>query len=153
MNTFPNTRGPEDCILTDMFCKRKSSLIFSSMLSSSHIVNSVCWGHALVNDPTSKRPASDRGQCSEQMLMIWSAVCTGSPHPHAALSASHHFFMDALYLPTPVRSQFRVVRCFRLRSAPLTPSPGCDTWRCTRVGPDASHSCLHIAAIQASFEG
>ena len=39
--------------------------------------------------------------------MMWSAVCSGSPHSHAALSASPHFFMEALYRPTPVRSLFR----------------------------------------------
>ena len=37
-----------------------------------------------------------------------------------------------------------------LRSSPLTPSPGSDTWRCNRVGLDASHSCFHAAAIHAS---
>ena len=124
----------------------------SSFVSSSHIFNSVCWSHALVNGPTSKRPASDGGRCSGQLLMMWSAVCSGSPHSHAALSASPHFFMEALYRPTPVRSLFRVVQCFRLSSSPLTPSPGSDTWRCTRVGPDASHSCFHVAASQASFD-
>ena len=84
------------------------------------------------NGQTSKRPASDGGQCSGQLLMMWSAVCSGSPHSHAALSASPHFFMEALYRPTPVRSLFRVVQCFRLSSSPLTPSSGSDTWRCTR---------------------
>ena len=84
--------------------------------------------------------------------MMWSAVCSGSPHSHAALSASPHCFMDALYRPTPVRSLFRVIQCFRLISSPLTPSPRSDTWRCTRVGPDASHSCFHVAAIHASID-
>ena len=60
--------------------------------------------------------------------------------------------MDVLYRPTPVRSLFRVVQCCRLRSSPLTPSPGFNTWRCTRVGPDASHSSFHAAAIHASLE-
>ena len=105
----------------------------------------MCWSHALVNGPTSKRPASEGGRCSGQLLMMWSAVCSGSPQSHAALSASPHFFMDALYRPTPIRSMFRVVQYFRLRSSPLTPSP-------TRVGPDASHSCFHVAAIHASFD-
>ena len=123
---------------------------FFFRVSSYYIVNSVCWSHALVNGPTSKRPASDGGLCSGQLLMMLSAVCSGSPHSHAALSASPHFFMDALYRPTPVRSLFRVVQCFRHRSSPLTLSPGSDMWRCTRVGPDASHSCFHVAAIHAS---
>ena len=126
--------------------------VFFVRISSSHIVNSVCWSHALVNGPTSKRPASDGGLCSGQLLVMWSAVCSGSPHSHAALSASPHFFMDALYRPTPVRNLFRVVQCFRHRSYPLTSSAGFDTWRCTRVGPDASHSCFHVAAIHASFD-
>ena len=107
---------------------------------------------ALVNGPSSKMPVSDGGQCSGQLLMMWSAVCSGTPHSHAALFASPHFFMDALYRPTPVRSLFRVVQCFRLSSSPLTPSPGSDTWRCTRVGLDSFHSCFHVAAIHASFD-
>ena len=102
-------------------------LLLSCIIVSDQIVNSVCWSHALVNGPTSKMPASDGGLCIGQPLMMWSAVCSGSPHSHAALSASPHFFMDALYRPTPVRSRFRVVHCFRLRSSPLTPSPGSDT--------------------------
>ena len=110
----------------------KRYVFFFYRISSSHIFNSVCWSHALVNGQTSKRPASDGGQCSGQLLMMWSAVCSGSPHSHAALSASPHFFMEALYRPTPVRSLFRVVQCFRLSSSPLTPSSGSDTWRCTR---------------------
>ena len=120
-------------------------------ISSSHIIiNSICWSHALANGPTSKRPASDGGRCSGQLLMMWSAVCSCSPH--AELSARPHFFVDDLYRPTPVRSLFRVVPCFRLRSSPLTPSPGSDKWRCTRVGPDAPHSCFHVAVIHASFD-
>ena len=118
--------------------------IFFFRISSSYIVNSVCWSHALVNGPTSKRPASDGGRYSGQLLMMWSAVCSGSPHSHAALSARPHFFIDALNRPTPVRSLFRVVQCFRLRSSPWTPSPGSDTWLCTRVGPDASQSFFHV---------
>ena len=97
-------------------------------------------------------PAADGGLCSGQLFSIWSSVCSVSPHSHAALSASPHFFMDALYRPTPVRSLFRVGQCFRLIYSPLTPSPGSDTWRCTRVGPDASHACFHVAAILASFD-
>ena len=112
------------------------SVLLLSYISSSHIVNSVCWSLALVNGPTSKRPVSDGGRCSGQLLMMWSAVCSGSPHSHATLSANPHFFIDARYRPTPVRSLFRVDQGFRLRSSPLTPSLGSDTWRCTRVGPD-----------------
>ena len=44
---------------------------------------------------SSKRPASDGGRCSGQLLMMWAAVCSGSPHSHAALSASPHFVIDA----------------------------------------------------------
>ena len=103
--------------------------VFFYRISSSHIFNSVCWSHALVNGPTSKSPASDGGRCSGQLLMMWSAVCSGSPHSHVARSASPHFFVEALYRPTSVRSLFRVVQCFRLSSSPLTPSPGSDTWQ------------------------
>ena len=67
---------------------------FFLRISSSHIINSVCWSHALVNGPTSTKPASHGGRCSGQLLMMWSAVCSGSPHSHAEQSASRHFFMD-----------------------------------------------------------
>ena len=81
-------------------------LLLLSYISSSHIINSVCWSQSLVNGPTSKRPASDGGRCSGQLLMMWWAVCSGSPHSHAELSASPHFFMDALYRPTLLCSIF-----------------------------------------------
>ena len=48
----------------------------------------MCWSHALVCGLTSKRPSSDGGVCSGQLLMMWSAVCSGSQQSHAALSAS-----------------------------------------------------------------
>ena len=126
------------------------SPIFLSFVYHRLILSTMSVGAMLVISPTSKRPASDVGRCSGQLLMMWSAVCTGSPHSHAALSASPNFFMDALYRRTPVRSLFRVVQCFWLRSSRLTPCPWSDTWRCTRVVPGASHSCFHVAAIHAS---
>ena len=63
---------------------------FFFRIPSSQIVNSVCWSHALVNGPTSKGPASDGGRYSGQLLMMWSAICSGSPHSHVAFSASPH---------------------------------------------------------------
>ena len=121
--------------------------VYHRIILSTQSVGAMLW---LVNGPISKWRAA---RCSGQLLlMMWSAVYSGSPHSHAALSASPHFFMEGLYRPTPGRSLFRVVQCFRRRSSPLTPSPGSDTWRCTRVGPDASHSCFHVAAINASFD-
>ena len=138
---YSTVSNPLDCIFF-LFCH----------VSSYTIVNSVCWGHALINGPTSKRPASDGGLRIGQLLMMWSSVCSGSPHSHAALSDSPHFFMDALYRPTPVRILFRVVQCFRLRSSPFTPSPGADTWRCSPAVMDASHSLFHVAAMHASFD-
>ena len=77
-----------------------SVIFFFFRISSPRIVKSVCWSHALVNGPTSKRPVSDGGRCSGQLLMMRSDVCSGSPHSHAALSASNYFFMDALYRPS-----------------------------------------------------
>ena len=87
------------------------SEIFFFRISSSHIFNSICWSHALVIGPTSKRPASDGGRCSGQLLMMWAAVYSCSLHSHAALSASPQFSM---YGPTPIRSLFRTVQWFRL---------------------------------------
>ena len=75
--------------------------------------------------------------------MIWSAVCSGSPHSHAALPASPHFFMDALHRPTPVRILFRVVQCFRLRSSPLTPFPGSDTCAAIDVAGMCTNAPVH----------
>ena len=58
-------------------CKvSSSSFVYHARRVSSHIVNSVCWSHALGKGPTSKRPASDGGRCSGQLLVIWSADCS-----------------------------------------------------------------------------
>ena len=78
------------------------SLCFFFRIASSPIVNSVCWSHALDNGTTSKRPVSDGGRCSGQLLMMWSAVCSGSPHSHAELSASPH---HGCFVPTDPSSQ------------------------------------------------
>ena len=43
---------------------------YNIIIVSSHIVNSVCWSHALVKGPTSKRPASDGGRFSGQLLKM-----------------------------------------------------------------------------------
>ena len=56
--------------------------IMSAIFIYHHIVNTVCCSHAVVCRPTSKRPASDGGLCSGQLLVMWSAVCSGSPHSH-----------------------------------------------------------------------
>ena len=103
---------------------------FLFRISLYHIVNSVCYSHALVSGPPLERPVSDGGLFSGQLLMMWSAVCSGSPHSHAALSASPHFFMDDLSRPTPVCRlfYFRVVHCFVLRSSYVAPSSWCDMW-------------------------
>ena len=112
---------------------------FFFCISSSHIVNSVCWSHALVNCPTSKRPASDGGLCSGQLLMMWAALSVLARHTHMPHCPPHScnfisvwslpemsavwqtsWMLWSLYRPTHVRSLFRVVQCFRLRSYPLT---------------------------------
>ena len=54
----------------------------------------VCWSHALVNGRTSKRPASDGGRYSGQLLMMWSAVCSGSPHSHVRQSPLLHGYSE-----------------------------------------------------------
>ena len=135
----PTIRPSISASNTSTLSASSASFVYHRLILSTRSVGAML----NVNDPTSKRPTSDGGRCSGQLLMMWSAVCSGSPHSHAALSARPHFFMYALYRPTPVRSLFRVVQCFRLISSPLTPSPGFDTWRCTRVDPGTSHSCLH----------
>ena len=38
-------------------------LLLSCIIVLDHIVNSVCWSHARVNDPTSETPVSDGGLC------------------------------------------------------------------------------------------
>ena len=64
------------------------SYIDHHIILSTQFVVAMLWS-------TSKRPASDGGRYSgQQLLMMWSAVCSGSPHSHAALSASPHFFID-----------------------------------------------------------
>ena len=52
-------------IVRSSSCSSPSSS-FVGPISSFHIVNSVCWSHALVSGLTSKRPASDGGICSGQ---------------------------------------------------------------------------------------
>ena len=57
-------------IYFDICTDNNINFFFFFHISSSHIVNSVCWSHALVNGPTSKRPASDDGRCGGQLLMM-----------------------------------------------------------------------------------
>ena len=95
--------------LEDLFSLRSVSLKQSLLLLSYIIVSDCQLSHVLVNGPTSKRPASDDGLCSGQLLVMWSAVCSGSPHSHVAMSTRPHFFMDALYRQILVRSLFRVL--------------------------------------------
>ena len=109
----------------------------------------VSCSHALVSGPTRKRPSSEGGLCRGQAVMMWLAVCSGSPHSHAGLSVRPHFFIGALKQPTPVRRRFRRVHCRRGRSSPSAPSPGSRIWWCMRVCPADSHSCFHAAASQA----
>ena len=73
----------------------------SSFASNKFIVNSVCCSRALVSGPTSKVLASGGGLGSGQLLMMWSAVCSGSPHSHAALSA--HPTYSWLIMETMIR--------------------------------------------------
>ena len=70
-----------------------SSFVYHCLILSTQSVGAML---QMVNGPTSKRPSSDGGRCSGQLFMMWSAVCSGSPHSHAALNASPHFFVDAL---------------------------------------------------------
>ena len=70
------------------------------------------------------RPSSVGGLYRGQEVIMSSAVCSGSPHSHTALSVRPHFFMDALKQPTPVRRRFRRVHCRRGRSSPSAPSQG-----------------------------
>ncbi|KAL7826962.1 hypothetical protein AOLI_G00321710 [Acnodon oligacanthus] len=65
------------------------------------MANSVPCSHALVSGPKSKRPASEGGLYLGQPVIMCSAVCSGSPHSHAALSDRPHFFSDDLKQPTP----------------------------------------------------
>ena len=59
---------PGSISMHNHFQAQVSSFFFR--ISLYHIVNSVCWSHALVNGPTSKRPASDGGLCSGQLSVL-----------------------------------------------------------------------------------
>ena len=48
--------------------------MYSSFVSSHHIVNSVCWSRALVSGSTSKMAASDGGLCSDVSAHITTSV-------------------------------------------------------------------------------
>ena len=120
----------------------------SSFVYHRHMSSSVSQSHAIVSGPTRKRPSSEGGLYKGQVVMMCSAVCSGSPHSHPALSARPHLFMDALNRPTPVRRRFSSVHCRRGRSSPWTPSPGSRMWMCIRDGSADSHSRLQAVVIQ-----
>ena len=49
---------------------------------------------ALVSVPPPKKQTSEGGLCGGQPLMMCSAICSGSSHWQASLSANPHFLMD-----------------------------------------------------------
>ena len=118
----------------------------SSFVYLRHMSSSVLESHALVSGPTWKRPVSEGGLYRGQVVMMCSAVCSGSPHSHTALSARPHFFMGVLKRPTLVRRRFSRVHCRRGRCSPSTPSPGSRMWLCILVGSADSHSRLQAVA-------
>ena len=89
------------CRLCDI---RLTSFVYHRIRSLTQSVGSMLWSMAQLRRGQLRMVVYVVGM---QLLMMWSAVCSGSPHSHAALSARPHFFMDALYRPTPVRSLFK----------------------------------------------
>ena len=94
-----------------------SSSSSSFILSSYHIVNSVCCNHALVSGPTSKMVVYVGGQ------LLIKSVLECPTHMLHCLSVPTYLLMIC-----SGRSQ--LVVC--LESSPWTSSPGSDTWLCTR---------------------
>ena len=73
-----------------------------------------------------------------------------SPQAHAALLT---LVLTSSYMTCSDQPQFVVCLIYFLQtSTPSTPSLVPDTWWCGRVGPNASQSCFHAAAIHASFD-
>ena len=124
----------------------------SSSFVYHQMANSVSCSHALVSGPKWKRPASEGGLYMGQPVIMCSAVCSGSPHSHAALSDRPHFFKDDLKRLTPVRRRFSEVHRWRGMSSPATPPPGSGMYRWMREGPAVSHDCFQVAANQASLD-
>ena len=87
-----------------------SSLSYIYILSSYHIVNSVCCSHDLVSGPTPKRPALDDGLCIGKLCRWWcDRPSVLARHTH--MLHCPHFFID-IYWPTTVCSMVRVVQSF-----------------------------------------
>ena len=137
---------------TTASCIAETYSSYSSSFVYHQMANSVSCSHALVSGPKSNRPASEGGLYRGQPVIMGSAVCSGSPHSHAALSDRPHFFRDDLERPTPVRRRFSEVHRWRGRSPPFAPPPGSLMYRWMREGPAVSHVCLQDAASQASLD-
>ena len=123
-----------------MYCTYVTSFIIASPSSSCvyhQMANSVSCSHALVSGPKWKRPASEGGLYRGQPVIMCSAVCSVSPHWHAALSDRPHFFIEDLKRPTPQRRRFSAVHWWRGRSSPFTPPAGSWMYRCMREGSTA----------------
>ena len=82
-----------------------SSFVYHRIILSTQFVVAMLGSVTQLRRSPLRMVATD-GLCSRHLLMMWSAICSGLPHSHAALSASPHFFMGDLYRPTPVRSRF-----------------------------------------------
>lgn len=74
--------------------------------------------HAMPS-PTWKRRPFEGSLYRGPEVMIWSAVYSGWPHPHTALSARPHFLMDDMNW-----RRFSSVHCKCCRCSPWTPTPG-----------------------------
>ena len=89
--------------------KRGQSQISSLLLSS----------QSRVETSTSDSPwAPCGGRWRWHALMIWSAVCSSSPHSQTGLWARPHLCMLALKRPTPVRRRLSFTHAWRGRSEP-----------------------------------
>ena len=66
--------------------------------------NSVCWSYALVNGPTSKRPASDGGRCDQPSVL--------ARHTHMLHCPPSPLLHGCSVPTTPVRSLFRASSVF-----------------------------------------
>lgn len=123
----------------------------SSFVSHVQAFSSVSCSHALVSGPTWKRPASHGGLYIRQVVMMWSAVCSGS----LELFARPHFFTDALKHPTPMCSRFSMVHCrdYSFHAIAQVPDVAVDTHGLEQLPPLLPGFCQPVAWWLVLWDG
>ena len=125
---------------------------FFLRMSSGQMLSSVEASQDLVPSSRLIRPCSPFGGLWwGQSSMMWSTVCSSTPHSQAEVDLRPHFFINAPNLPTPVRRRLNVVHCLRGRSWPGTWS-GVLMYLCSLVWSAASHSSVFDMTCPTNYQ-